>query len=134
MRCVAAVLFFAGAGLFWEPAAPAQQITTLDQLPRPVASGFVDGQNHAPLPCKLSPVRPVLNFDYRFQTGYTFETSLDPSLDGYHHWDIVFRVTPENNARPPVYFLDSLDPRARSAGYSAEYFRQAKDATASNGA
>src|SRR6185312_299675 len=38
----------------------------------------------------------------------------DPYLDGDHHWHIVFRVTPENDAGPPVYFLDSLDLQARS--------------------
>src|SRR6185437_14607171 len=111
MRRVAATFFCAGAALFWEPVAPAQQITTLDQIPA-AARAFDDAQSVEPLPCKVHPVKPALNFDFRFQAGYTFETSLDPYLEGQHHWYIVFRVTPENNAGPPVYFLDSLDVAA----------------------
>jgi hypothetical protein len=121
MRCVAATLICAGAGFFWQPAARAQKITPLDQLPA-AASALEDGQNHESLPCKVHPVKPALNFDFRFQAGYTFETSLDPYLEGQHHWDIVFRVTPENGAGQPVYFLDSIDIAApRMIGLIGEY-------------
>ena len=113
MRCIAAILFCAGAILFRPPAAPAQQVTSPDQLPA-AARAFDDGQSHEPLPCSIQTVKPELNFGFRFQTGYAFETSLDPYLDGEHHWYIVFRVTPENNAGPPVYFLDSIDLQPRS--------------------
>lgn len=121
MRCVASSLLCAGAALFWEPAALAQQVTSLDKLPA-AASAFDDGQGHEPLPCSVHVVKPELNFGFRFQTGYDFETSLDPYLDGPHHWDIVFRVTPESNAGPPVYFIDSLDEQPRSeTGLIGEY-------------
>jgi hypothetical protein len=118
MRCVTAILFCAGATLFWEPAARAQQVVSLDKLPA-AASGFDDSQAHEALACKVHPVKPALNFGFRFQTGYTFETSLDPYLDGQHHWYVVFRVTPEDNAGPSVYFLDSIDlPEPRQSGVS----------------
>lgn len=107
------MLFCAGATLLCEPAIRAQQVTSLDKLPA-AASAFDDGQRHEPLPCTLHTVKPELNFGFRFQTGYTFETSLDPYLDREHHWYIVFRVEPENNAGPPVYFFDSIDLPARS--------------------
>jgi hypothetical protein len=110
---LAAMLLCAGATLLSIPAASAQQVTSLDRLPAAV-SAFNDGQTHEPLPCTVHTVKPQLNFGFRFQTGYTFETSLDPYLDGEHHWYIVFRVTPEANAGPPVYFLDTLDLQARS--------------------
>ena len=109
MRYAAAVLFCASTAF-------AQQVTTPDKLPAAVRA-FDDSQAHNPLPCTVQPVKPALNFGFRFQTGYTFETSLDPYLDGPHHWYIVFRVTPENNAGPPVYFLDSIDlPAPRQTG------------------
>jgi hypothetical protein len=113
MRCIVAILFCVGVTLLADPTALAQRVTRLDQLPTAV-SAFEDGQNHEPLPCAVHIIKPELNFGFRFQTGYTFETSLDPYLDGEHHWYIVFRVTPEGNAGLPVYFLDSLDLQARS--------------------
>jgi hypothetical protein len=97
------MLFYASATLFWEPAIQAQQVTSLGKLPA-AASAFNDGQRHKPLPCTVHTDKPELNFSFRFQTGYTFETSLDPYLDAEHHWYTVFRVTPENNAGPPVIF------------------------------
>jgi hypothetical protein len=121
MRRIAVMSFCAGAILFWEPATPAQEVTSRDKLPA-VVSAFDDGQNHEPLPCSVHAVKPELNFGFRFQTGYTFETSLDPYLDGQHHWYTVFRVTPENNVGLPVYFLDSLDlPIRRFSGLIGEY-------------
>jgi hypothetical protein len=113
MRCLAAILPCAGAALFGLPAALAQQVTPPDRLPAAV-SAFNDGREHPPLPCSIRTVKPQLNFGFRFQTGYKFETSLDPYLDGEHHWYIVFRVTPETHPGPPVYFFDSLDLQARS--------------------
>jgi len=121
MRCFTAMLFCAGAILIWEPAALAQQLTTFDKLPAAV-SAFEDGQNHEPLPCSVHPLKPDLDFGFRFQPGYTFQTSLDPYLDGPHRWYVVFRVTPENSASSPVYFLDSIDLQPRSGtGLIAEY-------------
>lgn len=121
MRCVAATLFCAGAALLWEPSALAQQVTRLDQLPA-AARAFDDGQSHESLPCTVHVVKPELNFGFRFQTGYDFETSLDPYLDRSHHWDIVFRVTPEDHAGAPVLFIDSLDEQPRSeTGLIGEY-------------
>jgi len=121
MRCVTAMLFCAGATLFWEPAAPAQEVTSVDKLPAAV-SGFEDGQSHEPLSCSVHPLKPDLDFGFRFQPGYTFQTSLDRYLDGPHHWYVVFRVTPENSAGSPVYFLDSIDLQPRSGtGLIGEY-------------
>ncbi len=112
MPSVAAMLFCAGAALFCEPAILAQRVTSPDKLP-PAVRAF-DDESPDSLPCSVHTVKPELNFGFRFQTGYTFQTSLDPYLDRDHKWYIVFRVTPENNAGPPVYFLDSIDSPARS--------------------
>lgn len=106
------MLFCAGAALFCEPAILAQRVTSPDKLP-PAVRAF-DDESPDSLPCSVHTVKPELNFGFRFQTGYTFQTSLDPYLDRDHKWYIVFRVTPENNAGPPVYFLDSIDSPARS--------------------
>jgi len=118
MRGIAATVVCAGASLLWAPATLAQQVTSLGNLPAAV-SGFENSQAHEPLPCSVHPVKPALNFGFRFQAGYTLETSLDPYVGAEHHWYIVFRVTPENGQ--PVYFLDSIDvPAPRRADFIAE--------------
>lgn len=114
MRYVAAMLVCAATGM-------AQQVTSVDKLPAAV-SGFDDAEVHQTLNCSVHPVKPVLNFGFRFQTGYTIETSYDPYLGDRHHWYIVFRVTPQSgsgqDSGSPVYFLDSVDvPQPREAGF-----------------
>lgn len=113
MRYGAALLLYTATAL-------AQQVTSLDKLPAAV-SAFDASQAHAPLPCTVEPVKPALNFGFRFQTGYTVETSLDPYLGGRHHWYILFSVTSADDSGPPVYFLDSIDlPAPRQSGFTAE--------------
>jgi hypothetical protein len=112
MPYVAAMLFCAATGM-------AQQVTSLDKLPAAI-SAFDNNQGHDSLPCSVQPVKPVLNFGFRFQTGYILETSLDPYLGGRHHWYIVLSVTPQGNAGAPVYFLDSIDlPASGQSGVIA---------------
>ena len=101
MRCIAVALLCAGA-------APAQHVTTIDKLPAAV-NGFFAVRTQTPLPCSVTPTQPALNFGFRFQAGYTLRTSLDPYQNGKHHWDIAFRVTPEDIPGQPVYFADSID-------------------------
>ena len=111
------MLLCAGTGM-------AQQVTTLDKLPAAV-SAFDASQAHAPLDCRVQPVKPELNFGFRFQTGYILETSLDPYVGGRHHWYILFSVTsaegPGKDIGTPVYFFDSIDlPQPRQTGFIAE--------------
>ncbi len=121
MRRVKASLFGLAIVLSWLPAAWAQVVTSRDKLP-PEVSALEDSQAHEPLPCALHPVKPRLNFGFRFQPGYTFDSSLDPYLDGPHRWYVAFRVASENNGNPPVYFYDSIDLNPRSqAGLIGEY-------------
>jgi hypothetical protein len=113
MRYVAAMLFCAATGM-------AQQVTSPDHLPAPV-SAFADNRSHSPLPCEVQPVKPVLNFGFRFQAGYTLESPLDPYVGEHHRWYIVFRVTPLEGASQPVFFYDSLDlPATHGAGFIAQ--------------
>lgn len=115
---------FAAALLFCAVNTLGQQVTTLDEVPAAV-SAFDGSQAHPPLPCGVQPVKPALNFGFRFQTGYILETSLDPYVGSRHHWYILFSVTPDDSAGrgggQPVYFLDSIDvPPPRQTGFIAE--------------
>jgi hypothetical protein len=91
------------AGTAW-----GQRVTDPATLPADLRS-FASGSMNAPLPCKVQPVKPLLNFSLRFQAGYLVQVPLNLYEAGKHHWDVVFRVTPQSGTRQPVYFTDSLD-------------------------
>jgi hypothetical protein len=110
MRCCAAILFCVGAVF-------GQKVTTIDKLPAAI-SGFNDGRTYNPLPCTIQPVKPTLNFGFRFQTGYIIRTALEPYRGGAHHWYIAFRVTREGAGEQPVFFVDSIDLPAPPQGDS----------------
>ena len=65
------------------------------------------------LACQMEPIKPVLNFGFRFQAGYVFRVPLSLYEGRGHHWDVVFGVTPDGGQ--PVYFKDGQDlPVARA--------------------
>jgi hypothetical protein len=113
MRFVVFLPIFAAALL-------AQTVTSVEGLPA-VVRELDARQSHEPLPCRVTPIQPALNYGFVFQTGYILRTSLDPYHDRGHHWYIVFRVTPEDGNGPPVLFTDHLDlPAALQPGLVAE--------------
>jgi hypothetical protein len=54
-----------------------------------------------PLHCDVTPMKPVLDFAFRFQTGYDIAVPMQQYLGPGHGWLIVNRITPENGA--PVW-------------------------------
>jgi hypothetical protein len=56
-----------------------------------------------PLDCSVSPLRPALNFGFRFQAGYTVRVPMQQYAGKGHRWTILARVTPEGGA--PVHFM-----------------------------
>jgi hypothetical protein len=97
----AAILLFAQA-------ASAQTVVDPSQLPAAVRD-LNPNQRHEPLPCTVRQVEPTLNFGLRLQTGSVLQVPVGPHSGAGHHWYLVFRVTPENSSRQPVYFMDSVD-------------------------
>jgi hypothetical protein len=55
------------------------------------------------LSCEVKPLRPALDFGFRFQTGYVLRVPVKEYSNSRHAWAVVFRVTPESSAAP-VYF------------------------------
>lgn len=98
---------FAAMLLFAETAS-AQTVVSPSQLP-PAVRDLDPNQTHDALPCAVRQVEPTLNFESRLQTGYVLQVPLGLYSGAGHHWYLVFRVTPENNGRQPVYFMDSVD-------------------------
>jgi hypothetical protein len=86
----------------------AQIVTLPEQLPKAVGD-FGPGAASGELPCAVEELQPVLNFASRFQAGYVVRAPMNAYPGGGHHWDVVFRVTPQEGSGQPVLFTDSID-------------------------
>lgn len=88
-------------------AAAAQTVSDSARLPEA-------GVEYGSLPCAVEPVKPALNFSFRFQAGYVFRVPFNLYQGGGHHWQVGFEVTPDSGNRRPVYFTDWMNlPAAR---------------------
>ena len=96
MRCVVLAPLFVVA-------ASAQRVTDPARLPAAVRE-FDAKQVHASLQCTVEPIKPALNLEFRFQTGYVLRAPLNPDHGGARRWYLAFRVTPEGGRRQSVYF------------------------------
>jgi hypothetical protein len=54
------------------------------------------------------PLRPVLDFSFRFQAGYVVRVPLNQYHGAGHHWIVITQVQAESGGQP-VYFLDRLN-------------------------
>src|SRR5688500_14357915 len=59
------------------------------------------------LKCHVSPIRPVLNFNFRFQSGYMVRVPMNQYTGAGHSWTILTRITPAPDGEP-VYMADRL--------------------------
>jgi hypothetical protein len=59
-----------------------------------------------PLRCDTRPLRPALDFGFRFQAGYVVRVPMNQYLGKGHLWGIVMRITPEGGE--PVYLGSRL--------------------------
>lgn len=62
--------------------------------------------NEGALACRISQLPPVLNFSFRFQSGYHAELPIRQFEREGQKLQIALRVTPENG-KEPVYFVQS---------------------------
>lgn len=99
MRRGIILALFAGSGAAQTIVDPALLPEALREFRPDPAKGSV--------PCTVDPVRPMLNFAFRFQTGYVLRLPLDLSKGAKQHVDMVLRVTPAGGA--PYYFQDAVD-------------------------
>jgi hypothetical protein len=77
--------------------------------------------NRKDLPCTVTPVKPVLDFDMRFHAGYEVQTPLKELAGAENQLTMVFRVTTDGHADSPVYFKQhySVPSIEENAGGSA---------------
>ena len=58
-----------------------------------------------PLRCEVTPIRPSLNFSFRFQAGYVVRVPMNQYSGSGHGWAMLTRITPEGGGRQPVYLV-----------------------------
>jgi len=58
--------------------------------------------------CDVLPIRPRLNFGFRFQAGYIVRVPLNQYSGAGHSWAVVTKITPENGDRKPVYLVSVM--------------------------
>jgi hypothetical protein len=63
---------------------------------------------HAPLQCDVQPLKPHINYGFRFQAGYTFSVPMKQYLGTGHGWVVVTEITPDSGDRQPRYLLDVM--------------------------
>src|ERR1017187_3445638 len=82
--------------------AAAQSIVDSARL-SPAMMDFQGGFQDLPLQCEVTPIRPALNFSFRFQAGYVVRVPMSQYLGKGHLWVVLARVTPESGDGKPVY-------------------------------
>jgi len=56
-----------------------------------------------PLRCEVTPIKPSLNFSFRFQAGYVVRVPMNQYSGSGHGWAMLTRITPEGGGQQPVY-------------------------------
>jgi hypothetical protein len=82
--------------------AAAQSIVDPARL-SPAMMDFDGGFHDLPLRCEVTPIRPTLNFGFRFQAGYVVRVPMSQYLGKGHVWTVLARITPEDGNRKPVF-------------------------------
>lgn len=86
-----------------------------------LAEYFEARPDDKPLHCEATPIRPALNFSFRFQSGYVFRVPLNQFQGSSHRWSILTRVTPANGSAPSVLRVEYRLPRVPKTKSVAEW-------------
>src|ERR1035438_1243285 len=90
------------AGMGLAVSAFGQSLVEPERIPA-VREFFATAASAPPLRCEINPVRPSLNFAFRFQAGYTVDIPFAQFHGSGHDLTVYARVTPEG--REPVYMM-----------------------------
>jgi hypothetical protein len=77
-----------------------QVVVNPSALPPGFAS-FDRAAGEKKISCEVVPIRPVLDFNFRFQSGYVLRIPMGQYTGSGHRWTSIARVTPEGGT--PVY-------------------------------
>ena len=87
---------------------PAQRIVNPNRL-RGVIDQLEGGHAGEPaLRCQVSPIKPSLNFSFRYQSGYMVTVPMNQYFGSGHRWTVLIRITPEGGSRKPIYLISEF--------------------------
>jgi hypothetical protein len=116
LRTIAVLLYAAAlsAQVAIDPARYRPLIRYLD--PQPGETSFV---------CEVTPIRPSLNFSFRFQAGYAVRVPMGQFPGSGHRWNMVVEILPVAGG-PPAYFgrqlrLPEIPPTRKTAEFAGGY-------------
>src|ERR1017187_3302302 len=61
-----------------------------------------------PLRCEVTPIKPALNYGFRFQAGYVVRVPMNQYSGPRHRWAMVTKITPEGGEQAPVYLASGV--------------------------
>jgi hypothetical protein len=88
-------------------AAAAQVLVDPSRLPSGLRA-FETQPNEVSVRCEVSPVRPALDYGFRFGSGYITRVPLGQYPGGGHRLAMLTRITPEDGGRKPAYFVNTV--------------------------
>jgi hypothetical protein len=98
---------FAGAMLCLFACAAAFSQTVVDAAKiRGILEKFEPHANEQELHCDVMPIKPALNFSFRFQAGFIVRVPMSQYSGAGHRWAMLIRVTPAGGE--PVYLLSVI--------------------------
>ena len=90
-------------------AARAQSIVNNPNRLRSVIAQLESPQPAEPvLRCEVSPIKPSLNYSFRYQAGYMVMLPMNQYIGSGHGWTTLTRITPEGGAHLPVYLISRI--------------------------
>ena len=88
--------------------APAQVLMDPARLPKGLKD-FSEQPGEKHLSCEVIPMRPSLNYGFRFQTGYFARIPMQQYVGDGHTWGIIMKVTPEGAGASPAYLASRVN-------------------------
>ena len=60
------------------------------------------------LRCDVTPIKPSLNFSFRFQAGYVVRVPMNQYSGTGHGWAMITSITPQGGGQKPVYLASRV--------------------------
>ena len=96
---LALILALAG----WSTAA-AQSVANPNRI-RSLIARMESGAGSQPLACDVTPIKPALNFSFRYQAGYSVSVPMKQYFGSGHSWTTLIQITPQAEGKRPVYLV-----------------------------
>ena len=89
--------------------APSQSIVNPEKIAGILKRIMLQREGKPSVKCEVTPIRPALNWGFRFQAGYIARIPLNQFPGLGHRWAIIVKITPEEGEGRPVYMVTRID-------------------------